>query len=119
MTKPLEVRALGARIREEREYRGFSQEEVADHLGIARSAISLIETGSRGVEALELKKLAQLFECTVGYLLADDNEMDVKDETVTAVARAAKELSKQDREEIMRFAQFLQAKKRRRQDGKS
>ena len=42
---------LGKRLKEEREYRGFSQEEVAGHLGVPWSAVSLMESGSRRVSA--------------------------------------------------------------------
>ena len=52
---------LGKRFREVREYLGFSQQMVSDRTGIARSAISDIERGTRKVDSLELKKLARLY----------------------------------------------------------
>ena len=39
-------KTLGERLREAREYLGFSQDQVATFLGVPRSALSLMETGS-------------------------------------------------------------------------
>src|SRR5216117_448617 len=67
-------KALGERLRQAREYIGFSQEQVATFLGVSRSALSLIETGQRKVDVLELKKLAALYERPVGYFTGEATE---------------------------------------------
>ena len=67
-------RAMGERLRQAREYLGFSQEEVAKYLGISRSALSNIETGQRKVDALELKKLASLYKRPVTHFTGEDPE---------------------------------------------
>ena len=106
-----EVRyALGARLREEREYLGFSQEDVARHLGVSRSAVSLMESGSRRVDALELQRLARLFQTSMERLTGSLQE-DQESESLRLVARAAAHLSSSDRREILRFAQFLRSRK--------
>ncbi len=64
---------LGDRLKEAREYVGFSQEEVANHLGVPRSAISLIETGARKIDALELTKLAKLYQRGVAELTGEES----------------------------------------------
>lgn len=101
---------LGARLKEAREYRGFSQDEVARHLGIPRSAISLIESGSRRVSAPELSRLARLYQTTMESLAGHEPE-EPEPESVRLVARAAAELSATDRDEVLRFAQFLRSRK--------
>lgn len=103
--------ALGARLKDAREYRGFSQEEVASYLGISRSAISLIETGVRGLDFLELKKLAKLYKCTIEELSGEKNEIFGDTESVRLVARATSALTKEDQDEVLRFAQFLSSRK--------
>ena len=55
------------RLRTSRDYLGFSQDEVAKHLGISRTALSNIESGQRKVDALELKKLAALYQRSIAY----------------------------------------------------
>ena len=100
---------LSKRLKEEREYRGFSQEEVARHLNVPRSAISLIENGSRRVSAEELSQLAKLYQTTMDSLTGQNQETS-EPESVRLVARAATELSPKDRDEVLRFAQFLQSR---------
>jgi len=107
--------ALGARLKEAREYRGFSQDEVARHLGVPRSAISLMETGGRRVDALELQKLATLYQTNMDELTGHERR-DAEPESVRLVARAAAELSPDDRDEVLRFAQFLRSRKARKTD---
>ena len=50
-----ERRRLGEKLRQAREYLGFSQDDVATFLKLPRTAITNIESGQRKVEALELK----------------------------------------------------------------
>ena len=101
---------LSTRLKEAREYRGFSQEDIARYLGVPRSAISLIENGSRRVSATELSRLASLYQTTMESLTAQDSEESEPD-SVRMVARAAAELSVTDRDEVLRFAQFLRSRK--------
>lgn len=100
---------LGARLKEAREYRGFSQEEVASHLGIPRTAVSLMENGTRRVEALELRRLAELYQASMESLAGTDEPGD-EPESLQLVARAAAQLSASDRDEVLRFVRFLQAR---------
>ncbi len=103
-------KAMGDRLREAREYLGFSQEEVAKYLGISRSALSNIETSQRKVEALELKKLASLYKRPVTHFTGQDAHELAVGEDVAHLARKASELSADDRAELSRFADFLRAK---------
>lgn len=96
--------ALGARLRQVREYLNLSQLYVAQQTGIPRSAISDIERGQRRVDSLELRKLARVYQYPVGYFLGDDQEQD---NAVSALARAVTELTEQDRAQVLQFAQYL------------
>src|SRR5262249_46503694 len=106
MSETKDHEALGANLREAREYQGFSQEEVGKYHGLPRSGISLIETGARGVDVLELTKLATLYRCSIEELTRKSSR-DSQPESVRMVARAAAALSPEDRSEVLRFAQFL------------
>ncbi len=108
-------KTLGERLREAREYLGFSQEDVATFLGVSRSALSLMETGQRKVDALELKKLAGLYKRPIGYFTGEEVEEISFGADVKHLARKVSELSPDDREELGRFADFLRAKKQKKE----
>jgi len=104
-------KTLGERLREAREYLGFSQDEVATFLGVSRSALSNIETGQRKVDALELKKLAGLYKRPVTFFTGEEVEDTSFGDDVAHLARKVADLSADDRAELGRFADFLRAKK--------
>jgi transcriptional regulator with XRE-family HTH domain len=99
---------LAEKLRQAREYLDLSQDEVAKVVGIPRAAISLIESGQRRVDALELKKFAAVYERPVSYFTGEDYGVPYLPDEVEHLARAAAGLSSKDREELSRFAEFLQ-----------
>jgi transcriptional regulator with XRE-family HTH domain len=105
-----ERRRLGETLRQAREYLGFSQDEVATFLKVPRTAITNIESGQRKVEALELKRLAELYRHPVGYFTGEDEASASLPADVALLARQAAKLSVKDREELGRFAEFLQGR---------
>ena len=105
-----ERRRLGGRLREARKYLGLKQEDVAAHLKIPRTALSGIENGQRRVEALELTQLAKLYGQQVSYFTGEDASAAALPADVAHIARQAASLSTQDREELERFAEYLQAR---------
>ena len=120
--EPDDAQQLARRLREAREFPNLSQQFVAEQTGIPRSAVSDIERGSRRVESLELKRLAELYRMPVDYFLGNDppgNDEELAgappapDPTVEALARATAEMGGQEREQVLRFALFLQNYERR------
>jgi transcriptional regulator with XRE-family HTH domain len=105
-----ERRRLGEKLRQAREYVGFSQDEVATFLKVPRTAITNIESGQRKVEALELKRLAELYRQPVGYFTGEDEASASLPADVALLARQAAKLSVKDRDELGRFAEFLKAR---------
>jgi transcriptional regulator with XRE-family HTH domain len=103
---------LARRLREAREFVNLSQQFVAEQTGIPRSAISDIERGTRRVESLELKRLAELYRMPVGFFLetspAAELAGDSGDPTIEALARATKAMDAETKSELLRFALFLQ-----------
>jgi transcriptional regulator with XRE-family HTH domain len=97
---------LGERLRRSREYLGLSQNDVAEHLGLSRPAITNMEAGKRKVSTLELNRLAKLYRQPYDYFTGETAEL-ADDETTGALFRATRDLSDRDREQVLRFAQFL------------
>jgi Zn-dependent peptidase ImmA (M78 family)/transcriptional regulator with XRE-family HTH domain len=62
-------RELGKRLQEARKARGLTQQEAADHLGVARTTLTAIEKGDRRIQAVELAQLANLYGRSVGEFL--------------------------------------------------
>ena len=104
-------KALGERLRQAREYLGYSQDQVSTLLGIPRSALSLMETGQRKVEVLELKRMAVLYKRPVSHFTSE-GEDEVFGADVRHLARKVAELSEDDRKEVDQFADFLRARKK-------
>ena len=98
--------ALGTRLRDAREYLGYSQDEAAKALGLSRPAVTNMESGSRKVEALELEKLARLYGRSIQYFLTGEDE-PAENSPVAFAARALQGLSQHDLNEVMRFASYL------------
>lgn len=65
----LEPRALGARLRDAREARAWTQQQLADQLGVARTTIVAIEKGERRVKSKELIEIAAILGRSVSEFL--------------------------------------------------
>ncbi len=102
-----EPERLGRLLREARESLGLPQGLVADHLGIPRPSVSDMEAGRRKVTFLELKQLAALYRRPIAYFSGEPVYDSSHDETTVELFRAASDLSDEDREQVLRFAQFL------------
>jgi transcriptional regulator with XRE-family HTH domain len=64
-----EIGTCVARLREER---GLSQQQLAEHLDVHKSAVSRIEAGERGLAVDELAVIAELFGQTADEILRKD-----------------------------------------------
>jgi transcriptional regulator with XRE-family HTH domain len=121
---------LAQRLKEAREYLGLSQDYVSQQTRIPRPAISEVEAGRRRVESLELKRLAALYGRPIGYFLpADEVEASAaavggsqasgEDQTELKLRGLTRDLPTEDREEIVRFAEYLRHKKLASQSSRS
>lgn len=96
---------IAARLKEAREYLGLSQQEVAASLSLPRTAVSMIESGQRRVESLELKALAKLYQRPIGHFTGEEAEPLTSE--VALLAKQVSKLTEQDRNELLRFTEFL------------
>ena len=97
---------LGERLKEEREYRGFSQDEITRYLRMAPTVLSQIETGSRDISPQDLRRLAKLFRIRIANLTGHSPQA-TEAQSLPLPARADA-LSPTDRDELRRFARHLQ-----------
>ncbi|MFJ4221773.1 helix-turn-helix transcriptional regulator [Curtobacterium luteum] len=108
-TPPTDSSTVPARLRDARETLGYTQEDVARALGLSRTAVHAFEHGKRKVSVDEITKLSHLYGRSVNWLIGEEPHPDVSG---TALFRAASELSPKDREQVLKFAQFLAASPR-------
>lgn len=104
-----EQERLSQHLREAREFLGLSQEFVAEQLGLSRAAVSAVETNRRKVSSVELKQFARLYHLDLSFFFDEPaaSGRPADDQTVVALFRTTKTLSPEDREQVLRFAQFL------------
>lgn len=103
---------IAGRLKEAREYLGLSQQEVADALGVPRTAVSMMESGQRRVDSLELKSLAKLYQRPITFFTGEEETALGSD--VAMLAKQVAKLSEQDRNELLRFGEFLMQRARAR-----
>ncbi|MEU0880138.1 helix-turn-helix domain-containing protein [Lentzea sp. NPDC005914] len=101
-----EQQVVGKRLRAARDTLGLTQDDVAGALGIPRTSVIAMEAGRRNVTALELRRLARLYRRNVQWLLGEEEDDVAVD---SALYRATADLSDDDKEQVLRFAQFLAA----------
>ena len=75
---------LGDKLAKLRKENNYTQEQLADILGVSRQAISKWESNTAYPETEKLIKLGKLYDCSMDYLLKDSHERFAKDsKTVT------------------------------------
>jgi hypothetical protein len=66
-----------------------------------------MESGRRKVSSLELRNLARLYKRPLDWFYTSETEPIAEDETVSALFRATRNLKQEDKEQVLRFAEFL------------
>lgn len=102
------LETIGERLKEAREYLNLSQNEISQVVGISRSAISLIESNQRKVDAIELAKFSEIYQQPESYFTGTDAVQEPK--AIKHLARTASGLSEADQNELLQFARFLESR---------
>jgi len=81
-------KSVGKNIRALRHQHGWSQEDVANRLGISIPAFSKIETGVTDINLSRLEQIANIFDVNVVNVLAlDTDETDMKPSSLSLAQR--------------------------------
>lgn len=103
---------LGRRIRLAREEAALSQDAVAQHLELPRSAVSLIESGKRKVDSLELERFSRLVGKSILFFFDEESRVveasNLEEDDPTQILFSANQVVdiSPDKEQIERFRQF-------------
>lgn len=77
--KQLNLKEMGRRIRNKREYLGMSREKLAEELGVSSQFINDIEYGYKGMSLKNFFSLSQILRLPADYLLAGIREKEDED----------------------------------------
>jgi Zn-dependent peptidase ImmA (M78 family)/transcriptional regulator with XRE-family HTH domain len=72
----LDAREVGRRLQEARRARGKTQQDAAEHLGVARTTVTAIEKGERRIQPTELVRLAAYYGRQVGELVRSGQSVE-------------------------------------------
>ena len=101
---------IGMRIRAARQNRGLTQDELADQVGVSRSAVAQWETGRSGQVTGNLSRIAGALEVNVEYLMYGDDKRaaaEVRQGDELALLRLYRECDPDDRQMLLRTARRL------------
>ena len=72
------VYGLGERLQKQRQLLNLSQKDVASAIGVSASVISNFESSERVPSVENIMALANLYRCSVDYLLGIKNDTGIK-----------------------------------------
>ncbi len=98
---------LGKRLKEIRQARGLSQEQMANTLGLNRSTVSQIENGKRNLAADELLSVSEALGISIDSLLDPEKEIDVVLEEHTVPREKRKLRINVPERNVMKFKEVL------------
>ncbi|ALS75993.1 transcriptional regulator [Planococcus plakortidis] len=109
------MKQLSKKIKDLREARGLSPEELADRLGFAKSTVWAYESGKKQVSVVHLERLADFFEISVDSLLdRNDRTINVDLQNTNFLNEYTVMLDDQplNEAELAEAASFIQVKRR-------
>jgi transcriptional regulator with XRE-family HTH domain len=102
--------SIGNRIRTTRRELGLTQEELADQVGVSRSAVAQWETGRTGQVTANLSRIAAALQVNVEYLMVGDDKRaaaEARQGDELALLRLYRECDPDDRQMLLRTARRL------------
>lgn len=95
---------LAENIRALRKKLGYTQEQIADYLGVSAAAVTQYETGARVVPSTSVSKLALLFNIDEYELYQDEPQQQ---QLLSAFAFRANELQSNDLKSVSEFKKIV------------
>lgn len=93
--------AVGKTIARKRSESGFTQEQVAEKLGLQREAVARVERGTAIPTVVRLVELADLFGCSTSELLMESSTLAA--DQANEVVRMLSRVSLTDRQLLVRW----------------
>jgi transcriptional regulator with XRE-family HTH domain len=107
---------LAEKVKKLRKQKNISQRELADQIGAHISHISRIETGKYKPSVDFLKKISDIFEVSVDYLIDDSQDefgaIQIEDKNLAERIRLIDTLEEDDKRALMQIIDTMLTKKR-------
>jgi transcriptional regulator with XRE-family HTH domain len=107
---------LDNNIKHIREQKNLKQIEVANYIGVDKSAYSKIEKGVRSLAVEELQKMAQLFDMTTDQIINYDGaipqEITLEDKTELEQIKLIQQLEEEDKQTIFKLVDKMLTNKK-------
>ena len=104
------------KIKTIREDKALKQIEVADYIGVDKSAYSKIEKGLRSVTIDELHKMSQLFNMTIDQIINFEGnypkEVTIEDKTTIEQMQLLQQLDDDDKQTIFKLVDKMLTNKK-------
>jgi transcriptional regulator with XRE-family HTH domain len=101
---------IGARIKDARQERGLTQDQLATAVGVSRSAVAQWETGRAGQITGNLTRIAVSLDVGVEYLMHGTDKrtpVEVRQGDEMALLRLYRECAPEDRQTLVKLARRL------------
>lgn len=95
------------KIKELRKLRGKSQYKLAKDLNVAQPTVASWEKGTRTPTFATLQLVADYFDVSIDYLLDREQEEISEDDFQYALFNESKDLSDEDKRQLLDMAKFL------------
>lgn len=82
---------LGDKLSKLRKEKNYTQEQLADILGVSRQSVSKWESDNAYPETDKLIRISELFGCSLDYLLKETNETESSDEPNVSIRKILRE----------------------------
>jgi transcriptional regulator with XRE-family HTH domain len=109
------------RLTDARKRKGYTQQRISDSLGITRPAYTAYERGTRQPDYESLKKLSEILEVSIDYLITGNENSNSPEEMWQELLDPKKRVFFKDLqeapeeriEELIEFWEYLKSKKKK------
>jgi len=99
-------------LKELRVNQGLSQTNLADRLGISKSAVSMYEQGRREPDFDVLRQIADIFHVEIDYLLGRSSAPETFEPVTIAAHLDTSDLTEDELDDVARYIEFIRSKRK-------
>lgn len=103
----MDIIKIGRFIQTLRKEKGLTQEQLAEHFGVARRTVSRWETGSNMPDLDILMELADFYEVDLREILNGERKNEEMDKELKETVRQVAEYSNEEKEKLRRRMHFI------------